>query len=385
MGDGDRPPYQIPSMGEIRGLSGRNGLFCVSTFTGAGGSCLGVEWAGFRVVWANEFVPEARTVHELNFPTCPVDARDVREISADEILTAAGMVQGEPDLLQGSPPCSSFSMAGKREKYWGREKTYSSTTQRADDLFFEFVRIVDGLRPRAFVAENVPGLRIGKARGFLKEIHSGLVACGYRVAVRELDAQWLGVPQVRKRLIFVGLRNDVAPGVDPPFPKPLPYRYTLRDAIPWAAAAGTHGGERPADLPAPTVLTHGRRQTFSELTLVEDEAWMERFAVGREAAKLAPGQRSDRYARLVRPRLDRPCLTVTQRGGDASASSVMHPTERRKFSIAELRRVCGFPDDFELVGTYQQQWERLGRAVPPPMARSVAACVAEVLLADKGP
>ncbi len=113
-------------------------------------------------------------------------------------------------MLDGSPPCASFSTAGKREEGWGKVKLYSDARQRTDDLFFEYARILKGLQPKVFVAENVAGLVRGTAKGYFKLILAELKDCGYRVEARLLDARWLGVPQMRERVIFVGVRNDLA-------------------------------------------------------------------------------------------------------------------------------------------------------------------------------
>jgi DNA (cytosine-5)-methyltransferase 1 len=459
-----------------------NGQRVVSLFSGCGGSSLGYRMAGFKVVWANEFIPAARETYLANFPDTVVDGRDIRTVTGAEILTATGLAAGELDILDGSPPCASFSMAGKRQHHWGKVKKYSETTQRTDDLFFEYIRLLRELRPRRFIAENVSGLVKGVGKGFFLEIFAGLKAAGYRVESRLLDAQWLGVPQARQRIFFVGVRNDVdgAPG----FPTPLPYRYAVADALPWLASCEWHsggmegsrvynvareplqtlraggggaqkdfrvttiegangydghapqsvrkpaatvqasrslsvmtkGGPRSLGKPAPTVQTHGNAHTRSELTLaapatirhgnkapfdqkgktiradrplptvmggdtlglapwqfeIETEAQADGYAVGRELDKLAAGEQSDRYFSLKRAPINGPSPTVTAAGGDNHTASVAHPTERRKFSIAELRRICGFPDDFVLTGTYAQQWERLGRAVPPPMMAALA-------------
>jgi DNA (cytosine-5)-methyltransferase 1 len=384
-----KPPYRIPTMAEIRKRAGTNGLSVVSTFTGAGGSCLGFEMAGYRVLWASEFVAAAAEVHRLNFPHCPIDDRDIRDVEPSDILDAVGLESGQIDVLQGSPPCSSFSQAGKRESLWGAERKYSETRQRTDDLFYEFARLLRGLRPRAFVAENVPGLRTGRARGYLQEIAAELKSCGYRVRVQELDAQWLGVPQRRKRLIFVGLRDDVATTVVSPFPRPLPYRYTLADACPWIVDEANDAGvtavlnmrahgyfpgkDVPLSEPSATVTTH-----TGDLFVAYGPP-IGKLAIGKEARKLKPGTWSRKYYQLARTSEHDIVPTVTSRGGEPSAASVVAPDGKRKFSIAELRRICGFPDDFELTGNYAQQWERLGRAVPPPMAREIARALAEVL------
>lgn len=423
-----KPPYSIPSMRAIARRRGSNGLTVVSTFSGCGGSCLGFEWAGFRVVWASEFIEAAAETYRANHPGVPLDRRDIREVSGDQIREATGL--DSFDVLEGSPPCASFSTAGARERHWGKVKKYSDGAQRTDDLFFEYVRLLGELMPRAFVAENVSGLTMGVSRGYFNQIHRALAGVGYRVEARVLDAQWLGVPQVRKRVIFVGVRNDLDRA--PAFPAPLPYRYSIKDALPHLAAVvqgdggkGLYGqgevrqsAERPAptvtmagmggknrycakaevrggtaaphqnkgkrfslDAPIPTVVGGGKGSTAAtNQFVVEQGLSFEGYAIEQEWERLKPGETSKRYLNLVRPDPDRPVPTVTQTGGIAGAASVTHPVERRKFSIPELRALCGFPADFILTGTFSQQWERLGRAVPPPMMRAVAETLRDEVL-----
>ena len=361
-----------------------NGFKVASTFSGAGGSSLGYRLAGFRLVYANEFVEAARDVYRANASAeTIVDGRDIRSVTSASVLDLTGLQVGELDILDGSPPCAAFSTAGKRSKGWGREQSYSDRAQRVDDLFFEFSRLVDELQPKVFVAENVSGLVKGSGKGYFLEILAALKAAGYWVDAKLLDAQWLGVPQARQRIIFVGVRNDLA--LRPAFPKPLAYRYSIRDALPWLDGIGTKRGIVPGDAPAPTVQTHGRRATESEMTAlgrppVEPETDISRFAIGREWDKIEQGGRSERYFSLKREATHKPSRTITADGGSTSLASVTHPTERRKFSIAELKRICGFPDDFALSGTYAQQWERLGRAVPPPMMERIAATIRDEIL-----
>ena len=154
-----------------------------------------------------------------------VALRQRRGLDAGELLDAAGLQVGELDVLDGSPPCEPFSTAGLRDKTWGEIREYSGERQRTDDLFFEFARLVDGIRPRCFAAENVTGLVKGRAKGQFKRIMARLRACGYVVAARVLDAAWLGVPQSRQRVIIVGVRTAVPPCRCPVFggqARPLP-------------------------------------------------------------------------------------------------------------------------------------------------------------------
>lgn len=369
-------------MAEIAALPW-NGFNAISTFSGCGGSSLGYKLAGFRVLWASEFIPAAQETYRANHPKTILDTRDIRQVKAAEILTQIGMKPGELDLFDGSPPCASFSTAGAREAGWGKVKKYSDTTQRTDDLFFEYVRLVKEIQPKVFVAENVSGLVKGTAKGYFFEILAALKACGYRVTCRVLDAQWLGVPQSRQRTIFVGVRNDLKR--DPVHPSPLPYRYTVRDALPWINkvvhdTSGAFGAGDITNRPSPAI-TFGVNSLNSRHFQVESECDISRFAIGKEWDKIRPGGQSERYFSLQKPDLDKPCPCVTQTAGNTGAAGVCHPTEKRKFSIAELRRICAFPDDFILTGSYLQQWERLGRAVPPVMMSHVAATVRDRILA----
>lgn len=280
--------------------------------------------------------------------------------------------------------CASFSTAGKREAGWGKVKQYSDTKQRTDDLFFEYTRLLKGLKPKVFVAENVSGLIKGTAKGYFLEILKALKDCGYNVKCKVLDAQWLGVPQARQRTIFIGVRQDL--GLEPIHPMPLPYRYTVRDALPWITKIEMGKGFREVEVipsEASPYQTVGTSLTSGNglATNIEAETDISRYAIGREWDNIKQGEKSDKYLNLTKPSLDKPCPTVTQAGGNITTASVVHPTEKRKFTIPELKRICAFPDDFILTGSYAQQWERLGRAVPPVMMKAIASTIRDEILA----
>lgn len=372
-----KPPYHVPTMGAIRARE-PNGYRMVSTFSGCGGSCLGFRMAGFRVLYANEFDEVARASYVLNAdPRTILTGADIREVSARSILDATGLEVGELDVFEGSPPCQTFSTAG------GRNMRDSRT-----DLFAEYTRLVRELQPRVFAAENVSGMVKGVAKGMFIRTLADLKACGYRVEARLLDAQWLGVPQARQRIIFVGVRNDL--GLEPEWPTPLPYRYSIREALPWLSRVthdkveddvrlwqrrnGFYGTEPlDADKPIPTVV----KTQFSGV--IEPETSLAGRAVGREWAKLKPGETSKKYFNLRRSSPDAPVNTVCSGGGGVGAASVAHPFACRKFTIAELKRLCAFPDDFKLDGTFAEQWGRLGNAVPPLMAAAIARSLESIL------
>lgn len=389
-----KPPYSIPSMADIASVRGTNGYTMVSTFSGCGGSCLGFEMAGFKVAWANEFVQAARETYIENHPGVIVDGRDIREVTGGDILDAIGLDVGQVDVLEGSPPCASFSTAGIREKGWGRVKAYSDTSQRADDLFFEYARLLGEIRPRTFVAENVSGLVKGKAIGYFKLILAELRSHGYAVEAKVLDASYLGVPQSRQRVIFVGVRSDLvdASGVGPAFPSPLPYRYSISDVLPDLQPIGTSKRIMRPDEPSPTILTHSRPYTQSELTAIAatpidvdpetgQDIRLDGYAIAAEWDKIRPGEQSTRYFQLTKPGLNEPVGTITANGASSiGTAGVTHPLQRRKFTLKELRLLSSFPADFVLTGTYAQRWERIGRSVPPVMARAIAEAIRDKVL-----
>lgn len=375
-----KPLYKVPSMDEIKVLP-YNGYNVISTFSGCGGSSLGYKMAGFKVLWANEFIPAAQDTYRANHTGTILDTRDIRLVQGREILEQIGMKAGELDVFDGSPPCAAFSTAGKREAGWGKVKKYSDTTQRVDDLFFEYARLVKDIQPKVFIAENVSGLVKGTAKGYFLEILAALKACGYRVEAKLLDAQWLGVPQMRQRIIFQGVRNDLK--VAPAFPKPLNYQYSVRDALPWITTIGTskgfgHSEQVESSQPYHTVAT-APQQGNGLARFIEAETDISKYAIGKEWDAIGRGE-TPKFFSLQRPDVNGQCNTITAEGGNTSLASVTHPTEKRKFTIAELKRICAFPDDFIFTGTYAQKWERMGRAVPPVMMYHIAKTLRDEVL-----
>jgi DNA (cytosine-5)-methyltransferase 1 len=320
-----------------------------SLFSGIGGSSLGYKMAGFDVLGAVEFLDYQAANYRANWPGARLYEADIRELDPAAVLSDLGLKAGELDVLDGSPPCSPFSVSGSREGGWGKVKKFGNRTQRSDDLFGEYVRFLRAMRPRAFVAENVPGLAAGVARGYLKEVAAELSACGYRVAARIVHARLYGVPQDRRRLIIVGIREDL--GRDPEFPT---------------------GGGRPVPL---AEALAGVPNTAADLAEVE----ISRFAIHAHLRRMRPGRKSGKYLNLVKARPDRPCPTVTATAASLGAASVCH-WDDRKFTVPELRRICSFPDGWKAVGKgYRERAEGFGRAVPPLMMRAVASAVAATI------
>lgn len=360
--------FHVPTMAEINGFAGRSGLTAISTFSGCGGSSLGYKAAGFDVRVACEFIKEAAETYRANAPGTIVVERDIREIRGSDLLREAGLGVGELDLFDGSPPCSAFSFAGLRDDAWGEEKLYSGTvSQRVDDLFDEFIRLIGEIRPKTFIAENVMALSQGMAQGFFKEIYLKMWRLGYRVQVRGIAGDRIGIPQRRSRLIFIGVRDDI--GIDPAYPKPIDVPLPLGAVIsdlphPFPQNLddfeSTPTSEREYDILRPGTRT---RMAWDYTDTSYDHGCF-RHAYQRLFNKDA------RYMWFKLPP-NEVCPTIT-----AKIHTLFRWDEPRSLSIPEIIRLATFPDDFELTGTFKQKWERIGRAVPPMMMGNIAMTLA---------
>lgn len=355
-------------MAEINSIS-KNGIKVVSLFSGCGGSSLGYKLCGCEVVLANEFVKEAQEVYELNHPSTILIKDDIRNINGELILKKLGLKKYELDILDGSPPCAAFSSMGLREKSWGKVKKYSNKTQVVDDLFFEYARILNELKPKVFIAENVKGLTFGEAKNLLgkrintfikeKSILQTLRDCGYVVQYKVLNSMHYNVPQSRERLIIVGVRKDINKKFI--FPKKENSIITTKNAI-----------EDLIDIEADIKNSPRKTRLNNEF-----------FRPGTSLKKAIEIVKKNNlkgvmlyYAR--RDRWNKPFQTILQAG-----DRPFHPVVDRPISIQECKRLCTFPDDFILPHTPKKNWERLGRAVPPNLMKSVVNSVINTIFTDE--
>ena len=331
----------------------------VSLFSGAGGSSIGYKMAGAEVLLANEFIKEAREVYALNNPNTIVDSRDIRDITGADILQQIGLEKYELDILDGSPPCSSFSINGARDKNWGKINNYSSTKQRTDDLFDEYLRIVEDIMPKVFIAENVKGLSMGKAKKYLSYIIEKAKGIGYSVEYKVLNASDYSVPQDRERVIIMGVRNDLCKA--PQYPVRHPYKITCKDAI-------GHLINMPVDMQMNenTKRVQLMRKYFRPLCNNKD------IKAVMEEHNIKVYQQSFR-----RDRWDRPYYTIKQHH-----TRPFHPVSDRYMTAEEAKILMSFPDDFKFVAHHSptRNWERMGRAVPPLLMKAVAETVIEKIL-----
>jgi DNA (cytosine-5)-methyltransferase 1 len=181
-----------------------------SCFACGGGSTMGYKLAGFDVIGHNDIDPKMVEVYKANHKP---------KFSYLESITTFAKRKDLPkelyelDILDGSPPCSSFSMAGNREKDWGKEKKFreGQELQVLDTLFFDFIDLAKELQPKVVVAENVKGLLLGEAKKYVIEIYKAFDEAGYTCQHFLLNASKMGVPQRRERVFFIALRKDLAP------------------------------------------------------------------------------------------------------------------------------------------------------------------------------
>jgi len=194
-----------------------------SCFACGGGSTMGYKLAGFDVIGHNDIDKKMVEVYKENHNP---------KFSFLESITTFAKRKDLPkelynlDILDGSPPCSSFSMAGNREKDWGKEKKFreGQELQVLDTLFFDFIDLAKELQPKVVVAENVKGLLLGKAKQYVIKIYKEFEKAGYYCQHFLLDASKMGVPQRRERVFFIALRKDLA--------EPFLYNYDMFTQLP---------------------------------------------------------------------------------------------------------------------------------------------------------
>ena len=197
-----------------------------SCFACGGGSTMGYKLAGFDVLGCNEIDPKMIDVYKKNHNPKyaflePIQTFKMRKDLPKDLY--------DLDILDGSPPCSSFSMAGNREKDWGKDKKFreGQAEQVLDTLFFDFIDLAKELQPKVVVAENVAGMMMGSAKEYVKKVYTEFKKAGYSLKIEPylFDASNMGVPQRRKRVFFIAFRNDLAK----PFLKEIDMFQTIPD------------------------------------------------------------------------------------------------------------------------------------------------------------
>jgi len=368
--------YQKYTMEDVRAGEAQNKFNVISTFAGGGGSSTGYRLAGGKILCINEFVKEARNTYHENYPNTPILPDDIKELHLDgehELLDAANIGAGEVDILDGSPPCSAFSMAGAvvqgggHSKGFGKTKNYSDgkKVENIEDLFFEFIRVAKDIQPKVIVAENVSGLLMGEAKNYYFKITAEFGNIGYNVSSMLLDSSHYGVPQTRKRVIFIAVRKDVTDAIGLT-------SLNIASVFP----------EKSSE-----VVTSGN--AFSDLVYDEEEIKMltKSFTKGShfetaskmplDPPKVLTGcdyHPRGHHFNMKRISRFKPAPTITASGG------CIHWSEMRKLALGETRRLTSLPEDFKLTGKWEQRSERMGRMVPPLMMKAIADSIYKKVL-----
>jgi DNA (cytosine-5)-methyltransferase 1 len=324
----------------------QNGLKVMSTFACGGGSSMGYKLAGCDVIAANDIDPEMAWHYKQNLSPkhyflCPI--RDLLTIDLPEELFGI-------DILDGSPPCSTFSMAGSREKAWGKKKHFreGQAEQVLSDLFFDYLDLVGRLKPRVAIAENVKGMILGNAKGYTKLVMQKFCELGYRPQLFLVNAADCGVPQRRERVFFCAVREDVSSK-----------KLKLTPRHRWVSV-----GEATKDL---QILTDRERVEASPTP--NDSRWWHKTSQGSDYGVPAMKETGKPTGFSIKR------LMQNQPSNTLPASDVIrHHSECRKLTFREWKRLGSFPDDYvaktEKIGKYM-----IGMSVPPFMTKAVAEAV----------
>jgi len=342
-----KTPPQVPRLApaDLMPVLPGNGLKSLSLFSGGGGLDIGFERAGFEHVASYDYNTVAGETLSLNRPEWAVFSGEEGNVIGKDWKKYAGKI----DVVHGGPPCQPFSMAGLQR---------GADDER--DMFPEFVRAVTEILPRAFVAENVPALLQKKFQGYVKSVILDPLQKDYVVTQITLFAHSFGVPQQRKRVFFVGLRQGEEAAYSPPAPthtlescdNVLPGFADALEPCPrlrWALGLDDIG----TDDIAPTMrstLTGPRHTTSILSSAAAQRKW--------EALEIWPnGVGRDRVA------------------------AYNFPTKNGHFrlSVPDCKIIQGFPNDWEVLGATYMALGLIGNAVPPPLAYRVARSVADAL------
>ncbi len=376
----------------------------IDLFSGAGGITLGLSQAGFDVVACSDISPPCALTHRRNFPHVPFFEEDISDLEGRTIARRLGLRRGELDLLIGGPPCQGFSILGQRK-----------ASDPRNDLFMKFLGIAEDLKPRVVVIENVPGLATLDSGSMLRTIAREFDRVGYTANCAELVAAQYGVPQMRWRMFFIGWRKDL--GVESGgYPKPTHGRRGIGELVPnrTTSEEDTRGfltvHDAISDLPEVRIgelvsRYSGKPRTAFQKAMRKGlkEELFNHYAPRlsqvniRRIQNLKPGQdwrslprhllpagmqrallkdHTRRYRRMTWDGIARSIIT---RFRDPKSGEYIHPSQERTISIREAARIQSFPDSFEFIGGYSDQYDQVGNAVPPLLAKAVGEEIIRVL------
>lgn len=314
----------------------KNGLTAFSCFHCGGGSTMGYKLAGFNMLGGVEIDPEMMAIYRANHKPKHSYLMSVQHFNKLPLDSLPDELKNL-DLLDGSPPCSVFSMAGKREKKWGGEHHFreGQQKQRLDDLFMHFIEVGQRLQPKVIVAENVKGLILGNAKGYVKEIFAAFREAGYDTQLFLFNAARMGVPQARERTFFIARRQDLRWGK-------LEMRFEERPVSVKEAWEG---------MPP---------QTANRLIPETERLWK----LAKPGQAMSEVENRGKGFNNYKIKWEEPSGTIP------SSKSMYHPMEPRMLSGGEILRLQTFPDDYKSGRLGARYF--CGMSVPPYMTQRVA-------------
>jgi len=338
---------------DITTVSSNKDYRCVELFAGAGGLALGLEQAGFQEECLVEWDKYACDTLRLNRPNWNVVQGDIVEISEKGIRHYIDK-DIEIDLLSGGYPCQAFSYAGKK---LGLEDVRGT-------MFYYYAKILEELKPKVFLAENVRGLVSHDGGKTLQTMIEVFTEIGYNVKKEVLKATNYGVAQKRERIIIIGTRNDL-PEVDFKFPKPFNYIPTLKDAL--KDVPKSEGAKYP-----------DKKKRVLDL-VPPGGCWVD---LPEEVAKEYMGKSyysgGGKRGMARRISWDEPCLTLTCSPAQKQTERC-HPDETRPFTTREYARIQSFPDEWQFSGSMSQVYKQIGNAVPVKLGKAVGLAIVDYL------
>lgn len=354
-------------------------LTAIDLFCGAGGLSEGLRQAGFHVLAGNDFDEQAGATYARTHKEARFLGGPIQNLSARDFLSAARLKEGQLDVLAGGPPCQAYSVYN-HQRGMHDERSF---------LFREYLRLVEGLSPRWVIMENVMGILSAGHGAAVRAITEGFNKLGYEIEFRVLKAEQYGVPQERRRVVFIGNRTG-----DPiAFPEPThgpdlrPYT-TVFDAIsdlPRLENGGAWLSDSYASRPKSTYQAELRRESpgvrnhsAPKLARINEQrmshiprggSWRD-IPVDLLPAGMKQARRCDhtkRYGRLDWEGLSSTILTKC----DIHWGAYIHPEDDRSLTVREAARFQSFPDWFEFEGSRTEQFVQVGNAVPPLLGRAI--------------